>query len=115
MSWYPDLGTESVIDRGGHIRAVGWLSAAHPFRSGDVPFDFLKRLKELAVRWGESTQALGWGIFMGSHECELCGRFMSSGNLGVPSGDVLFVAPEMIPHYVEIHQYQPPDEFIAAV
>jgi hypothetical protein len=33
----------------------------------------------------------------------------------VPNGDVLFVAPEMIVHYVEQHQYAPPKEFVAAV
>jgi hypothetical protein len=37
------------------------------------------------------------------------------GNFGVPSGDLLFVAPEMVVHYIEQHGYRPPAEFVAAV
>jgi hypothetical protein len=33
----------------------------------------------------------------------------------VPGGDLLFVAPEMVMHYIEQHGYRPPAEFVAAV
>jgi hypothetical protein len=115
MNWFPDMGTVTMIDAGEHVRAVGWLSAEHPFTQGDVPAEFLARLKEFAKRWGDSTEALGWPIAAGLHCCELCDRFMASGNFGVPSGGLLFVAPEMLPHTIEAHGYRPPDEFIAAV
>src|SRR5262249_39120956 len=105
----------TMIDAGGHVRAIGWLSSKHPFTEGEVPAEFLARLKEFARRWPSSTGALGWSIFWGLHQCELCHRFMAKGNLGVPSGRLLFVAPEMLSHYVEAHRYRPPDEFIAAV
>ena len=52
---------------------------------------------------------------MGFHSCEFCENALGVRNLGVPAGDVLFVAPEMVCHYVEQHGYLPPAEFVAAV
>ncbi len=115
MSWFPDMGTQTMIDGGDHIRAVGWLSAQQPFSQGEVPAEFRIRIREFADRWGDSTDALGWSVLMGPHCCEFCSRFMASGNFGVPHDGLLFVVPEMLPHYVEAHDYRPPDEFIAAV
>lgn len=115
MSWFPDMGTKAMIDAGDHVRAVGWLSAKHPFDKGEVPVEFLARLREFATKCGDSTEALGWSIYFGCHSCELCNQSMASGNFGVPGGVLLFAAPQMVPHYVEVHHYRPPDEFIAAV
>ena len=33
----------------------------------------------------------------------------------IPTESVVYVAPELVTHYVEVHGYQPPVEFIAAV
>ena len=52
---------------------------------------------------------------MGGTAASLCGECSASGNIGVPAGDILFVAPEMVDHYVEVHRYSPPTEFVAAV
>jgi hypothetical protein len=46
---------------------------------------------------------------------EFCGQALGIGNFGVPKGELLFVAPEMVVHYVERHAYCPPTEFIQAV
>jgi hypothetical protein len=115
MTYFPDMGTRTMIDAGDHIRAVGWLSAKQPFADGEVPADFLARLREFANKWGASIDALGWGAYGGPHCCEFCGEFRSSGNFGVPSGELLFAVPQMIVHYVEAHRYRPPEEFIVAV
>jgi hypothetical protein len=109
------MGMESMIDAGDHIRAVGWLSAGQPFAQGDVPPEFLDRLREFVRLWWPSTEALGWSLALGKHCCELCHDFYAGGNIGVPDGQILFAAPEMIAHYVEKHQYRPPAEFVAAV
>jgi hypothetical protein len=90
MSWFPDLDTVTMIAAGDHVRAVGWLSAEHPFTEGIVPIEFLARLREFARKWGESTEALGWAMFLGKHCCELCGQFMSGGNFGVSRGGLLY-------------------------
>jgi hypothetical protein len=104
-----------MVDAGDHIRAVGWLSADHPYDQGEIPSETLVRIREFANLWGESTDALGWGVLMGTHTCEFCRRARRTGNFGVPQADLLYVAPELLPHYVEQHGYRPPAEFLAAV
>jgi hypothetical protein len=115
MAFFPDLGMATLVDAGDHVRAVGWLSPGEPFPQGDVPTEFVARLHDFARLWSESTDALGWGVFLGYHTCEFCWQYNAGGNFGVPDGAVLFVAPQMIVHYVEAHRYAPPPEFIRAV
>jgi hypothetical protein len=58
---------------------------------------------------------------MGFHCCEFCpprsdGRFTRGHrNVWIPADSVVYVAPELILHYIEAHGYRPPDEFITAV
>ena len=103
------------LSRDGKRIAVGWLHPDHPFPQGDVPPDFLDKLKRLCRLCGESAEALNWGACGGVHECEFCGKALGACSFGVPGSDVLFYAPDMIGHYVEAHRYQPPQAFIAAV
>jgi hypothetical protein len=54
---------------------------------------------------------------MGPHFCDFC-RISTVGgvaNLFIPGEGVLYVAPELIVHYVDAHEYAPPIEFQRAV
>jgi hypothetical protein len=113
--YFPDLGTETQVDGGEHVRAVGWLSSSQPFSQGDVPAGFVSRLRALCENWSAGVGALWWPVAAGFHECEFCGDCRASGNVGVPMETLLFVAPQMISHYVESHGYRPPDVFVHAV
>jgi hypothetical protein len=108
-----DLNTHAYFARGDNVRAVGWLEAGHRFARGPVPAEFLAALK---VHVAKAFQPV---IFMGSHRCSLCaegGRNRRGHhNLLVPTAGLLYVAPELVVHYIEDHGYQPPVEFIAAV
>lgn len=115
MSFFPDMGCTSLVAAGNHVRAIGWLHPDHPYTTGEVSAEFLARLKEFVTRSGDSAEALYFGVFCGLHTCEFCGQAHGTRNFGVPSGDLLFVAPEMVVHYIEQHGYQPPAEFMAAV
>ena len=115
MSFFPDMGCKSMVAAGTHVRAIGWLHPDHAYDKGEVTAEFLTRLKEFTARSGHSAQALYFGASGGLHTCEFCGRAHGIGNFGVPSGDLLFVAPEMVVHYIEQHGYRPPAEFVAAV
>jgi hypothetical protein len=115
MSFFPDMGYESLVAAGDHVRAIGWLHPDHDYTQGEVSAEFLARLKEFTARSSDSAEALYFGAFGGFHTCEFCGRAHGIGNFGVPSGDLLFVAPEMVVHYIEQHGYSPPAEFVAAV
>jgi aminoglycoside 6'-N-acetyltransferase I len=105
----PDL----TVDAG--RTAVGWLDRDHPFPRATADSAFLSRLKEFCRLWGASIKALGWGAMGGAHSCELCEKAIGFGSFGVPDGERLFYAPDLIAHYVEHHDYSPPLEFIAAV
>src|SRR5262245_56368124 len=115
MSWFPDMGTVTMIDAGDHGRAIGWLSSRHPFAQADVPAQAPARRRRCVPQSRVRGKALGWGAYMGVHRCELCCRFRSSGEFGVPDGTLLFVAPVMIEHYVKLHRSRPPDEFMTAL
>lgn len=115
MSFFQDMGTVSMAAAGDHVRAVGWLHPDHPYTKGEVSPDFLARLKEFAAQCGQSAEALFFGAWGGIHTCEFCGKAHSAAEFGVPGDDVLFVAPQMIVHYIEQHGYCPPAEFAAAV
>lgn len=115
LTWYPDLGNTAMVCRGPFVRAVGWLHADHPFTKGSVPAETVTRLKDFVQLADESTTALGWGLLMGIHTCEFCGRDRGLRNFGVPTNNLLYVVPEMIVHYIEEHGYAPPVEFIAAL
>jgi hypothetical protein len=112
---YPDLGPLTQIVEAPYVRAVGWLDASEPFPIGVVEATVLDRIRTFAKAWGASVTALGWPIFRGWHTCNLCGAARASGNFAVPQGDVLFVCPEMLAHYVADHSYRPPDEFLDAI
>jgi hypothetical protein len=113
--YFPDLGTITQIVSAPYVRAVGWLDASQSFPTGVSESRVVDRIRAFAAAWGSSVKALGWPIFMGMHTCNLCGVARASGNFGVPRGEVLFVCPEMIVHYVADHGYLPPGEFLDAI
>ena len=95
--------------------AVGWLEPEFPYTQGVVAPAFAARLREFALRWFASIEALHGGVAMGYHSCGFCGKARGSGTFGVPAGDTLYWCPELVAHYVEAHGYAPPTEFVAVV
>lgn len=115
MTWYPDLGTETIVTEGPHVRAVGWLSSEHEFPTGETPPAVLEHVREFCQRWQDCLEALSFPLFGGVHQCEVCHSSTGYGNVGVPAGDLLYVAPELLAHYIEAHRYAPPAEFVTAI
>ncbi len=115
MAHFADLDTTTQIAAGPHVRAIGWLSAKHSYPRGAVPESFIARLQSFCAHWSDSVLALDWPVAGGPHTCDFCNEFRASGNFGIPGDMVLFVAPEMVAHYVEKHEYLPPQGFIQAV
>lgn len=113
--YFPDLSNECQVDKGPHVRAIGWLSSTHDFPKGEVPAYFFEKLRaHLQNPW---QPVVTWGRY----RCNLCPAHISddlisgSRNLWVPGDAFVYVAPELILHYIEVHLYKPPDEFINAV
>ncbi len=95
-----------------HILGVGWLERDEEFSVGPTSFAVYQRLQEFAK---EPWQPF---IFAGSHSCELCqyeGERSGTANIFIPFEKRIFVCPELILHYMNAHQYQPPKVFCDAV
>ena len=106
--------------------AVGWLDISEPFTTGRCPGDVRRRLAQLAnhpVR-----------LMRGYHYCQFCKAEplqplredrrlyeapdvpRGSGEIWLTSPDGLnFAAPVLIAHYVDAHEYMPPNVFIEAI
>jgi hypothetical protein len=103
------------------LRAVGWLERPG-FPTGSVSKDCVEAL----------VAALRGGIFSdgyrGIHSCTLCGKALPEvrwrrrkvvlkghGHYLVQSGQLVYMAPRLLLHYILDHEYRPPDEFVQAV
>jgi hypothetical protein len=115
MTFFPDLGFETQIAGGDHVRAIGWLHPDHPMPSGEVSAEVLERIRQFSERCDQSADALMWPVAGGVHTCEFCGGSAAGGNFAVPNGGILYVAPELLWHYVAMHRYLPPAEFQRAL
>jgi hypothetical protein len=97
------------------LHAVGWLGCGSNFPTGKVSLQFFDRLCKLLE---DPFQPF---ISFGVHSCEIC-QFQAyehtpigSKNIFVPFDGALYVAPELIVHYINAHHYLPPSVFIEAV
>jgi len=87
---------------------VAWLDDGQPYDKGEVPSDFLDKLKKIEPR----IYTKGW------HTCPFCRGETSSTQFMIPvegEDKTFYDVPEMIIHYIEVHNYLPPQEFIDAV
>jgi len=105
--------------------AVGWLSNGQPFTQGTVSPEFRRRLDVVLEQGYETCHFMGW------HGCEFCeassapsggakkpsSNHVPSGfhNLNIPGRHAVYYAPELIAHYIDEHEYRPPDEFMTAL
>ncbi|WP_375771213.1 hypothetical protein NR798_10020 [Archangium gephyra] len=109
--YFPDMGEECMVGAGPGLRAVGWLDIEHPYTRGTVEPAFLEALqRHVKTAWAPLVMA-------GPHFCQFCAEKPrgGAGNVWIPSEHHLFIAPELIVHYIADHGYRPPDAFIEAV
>jgi hypothetical protein len=112
---------DGVLPRGLTLRAVGWLERSE-FPTGTVPKECIGKLV-LALRGGIFRDG-----YRGYHTCTLCGKFLPEikwkrrtitlqghGHYLVQLGEIVYVAPALLLHYILDHEYFPPEEFMEAV
>jgi hypothetical protein len=118
MTYHPDSNNDSSEK----VLRVGWLDRDRHFSKGTADPEFLEKLKihyEHRVRqtrgfhvcpfcedrrFGRSVDMNGKTLMLGSAEIEIKddrGR--------------VFVAPDLLYHYIVAHDYLPPREFVNAV
>jgi hypothetical protein len=129
MAHYHDLSPCNYFgeEHASVLKAVGWLEADHPYPKGTVNRAFFETLLHLLKKpWNPF-------YFGGFHRCSLCRsdhQFSEAGfptygghvispnsaySLFVPGSGCVYVTPSNIVHYIDIHFYQPPEEFREAV
>ena len=127
MSYYQDLSpfSELGLPPSESVLAVGWLDAGNDYKKGQVSRDVADSLLGLLSNVWEP------GVTAGRHRCTFCyitggptsiyasdrSIELGSSNLYLPSESqkVLYVAPSLIVHYMDAHEYLPPAEFQEAV
>lgn len=110
-----------------NVKNVGWIDSRHYFERGDVPKVVVDKLCRLIA--GSTVFDAHVNRIRGVHPCNLCGErnievsvggksmYIGSSEIWVPytCADGYFASPAMIVHYIEVHGYKPPDEFIEAL
>jgi hypothetical protein len=87
---------------------VAWLDTVAPFTTGDCPQEFVNKLKKIKPK----IYTKGW------HTCPFCRDATSSTQFLIPvpgENKKFYDVPYMIIHYIEEHNYLPPQEFIDTV
>lgn len=98
------------------MKAIGWLDKHNDFPKGDVSQDIIEKLRGVKPRF----------LTAGHHVCEFCfpdGKGYSKMEDATSSYEIhicskegqVYVAPRMIIHYMKVHNYLPPQEYIDAV
>jgi hypothetical protein len=130
--YFPDLSPYTYATKlsFADVLNVGWLDQSMPFSKGATANMFLHKLKS----WFRVARV---NPMRGIHECNFCrteqwpllplhenpsinvgGRDFFQGNweMWIPgTAQTIFASPGLIIHYVEVHEYCPPEEFISAV
>jgi hypothetical protein len=138
MTYIPDLTpcTYFHVDPEDRLLAVGWLERDQPYTKGDVDPEFTRALAALLCHppwtrfsfrgfhdcnWRHSDQAAEsslsalLGALLGPTHAHLLSGHRGIYNLFVPGNKCVYVAPELILHYISAHGYSPPREFQKAV
>src|SRR5262245_37215055 len=99
----PDLSNKCQVAEGQTVRAVGWLERGRSFTSGSVDQRFLSVLRAHTSDPGRWMPFVSAGV----HFCDLggCARAGGSDFLIIPSITCVYVAPDLVVHYVEKHHY----------
>lgn len=111
--YFPDLYVEEM-NFGVKAIKVGWLDKGKPYtKAGNAP-ETLEKIATLITKLEE----IGPAVFTkGFHVCPFCQGTRSSTQftIRIKDGKTFYDAPHMIIHYMLVHDYMPPQEFIDAV
>lgn len=123
--YYPDLSPYEYSEGPRGLVNVGWLgSDRNGYAKGVVPRDVRDSLVRLAME--------PVNVMRGLHHCELCdaespvivtvpdesgdaAAYLGSGEIHVSSTTQAYSAPTLVVHYIDAHDYLPPQEFLDAV
>jgi hypothetical protein len=124
LLWYEvgDMVYYADSELSGSFVRVGWLDKMIPLNTGTADDVFLLKLRKRYHARTNQTRGYHLCPFCANPEfgvpMELEGKQFKLGSAEIhvkdPSGRI-FVAPDLIYHYIVVHKYVPPREFIDAV
>ncbi len=124
MAYFKDLTPYTYGANHSNIRPdlpavnIGWLTFKEEYSEGPVTPAQLERIESLL-----KCQLVN--LYRGWHSCDLCtitianGFLMKdrtgNGEIRVVGKDKVYVAPQLLLHYITEHNYQPPAEFLETI
>ena len=99
------------------FKAIGYLDITEPYKKGIVSGYFVSKLRQI---WDTGMRLSS----LGHHDCEFCideGNYerratsSSEKTLIDKENKIKYMFPEMIFHYMEMHEFTPSNEFIKFV
>jgi len=126
MTHFDDLSPYSYQPSESPMKNVGWLGAGSSFPRGSTP----ARARDELLRI--SSEAPAENLMRGVHDCEFCElespirletpynergwTSIGMGEFHVQAKDgTIYSAPTLILHYIDEHEYLPPEGFIDAL
>ena len=111
MAYYEDLSPYNYHHYSEKELNVGWLQKDQKFNVGEVPEGFIEKLNLYFTKNNTVFHCRG------DHDCDFCDNCGSAScKIRVVSSDgKVYASPELIKHYIEMHHYLPPQDFIDAV
>ena len=112
MPYLPDLSpfTHSRKPKCGEIDVVGvgWLDGEHGYVKGEIDPESWLKIKKIF----EASEPVH--LTRGDHNCALCGQASGNGDYHAfnPRTGRIYIAPALILHYIQVHRYTPPEEFV---
>jgi hypothetical protein len=124
MPYFDDLSDHTRLGSGGHrarTKNVGWLGSGHEYPKATPDDEILDLVWDYCAISVEQTR--------GIHDCQFCPPgtsyyverngeklLLGSAEIRVFAKDgVIYAAPTLIYHYLFVHHYKPPDEFVRAL
>ncbi len=108
-----------------NIINIGWIDLEHGVNIGPIPSNALEKLKDIVAERGKFRGIVN--VMRGIHSCPKCGAsglysekngkktLLGNSEIWVPWDGKIYVAPNLIIHYIKDHNYLPPEEFIQAL
>ncbi len=112
--WFEDLTECSYLgeEYAKLLTAIGWLEKGKDFTKGNTPKEIIEKIYEF------SKTSEMYIRFRGYHRCEFCDYVnveFGATTILIAYENKIYICPALIAHYMEVHSYLPPNEFIKAV
>jgi hypothetical protein len=103
------------------VVCIGWLDVRERFPTGDVPVGIAEKIRQIACANGpvkalvEPSREQSTCPECGALDIRCGSSLLPDAELWIPSKDRFFSSPVAIIHYIEVHKYLPPIEYLDAV